>query len=251
MRLDHVAIGVADHREGLRALTGGLGGLVIGGGHTPKSGLRAMQVRVGRGTEGMTVELLEPADTLHNDFLERFLAAGGDRPHHVTFMTEGVGLELERLRSIGIEPVAIDFSDPGWREMFIHPVDAHGTVVQIAESDIPELPMDQWLAGLPATTSSYGSGPWWDAESVETGEPAYLRAVVIETPDREAGDRFYSTVLGAESERSVTRTDHHWDGGVIRLVDAEVDRPRISWMEVEGIEGEHIIGGARFLPVAG
>lgn len=251
MKLDHVAIGVADHREGLRVLTGGLGGLVIGGGQTPKAGLRSMQVRIGRGTEGMTVELLEPADTEYNDFLERFLAAGDDRPHHVTFMTGDIGMELERLRSIGIEPVAIDFSDPGWREMFIHPSDAHGTVIQIAETDISDPPMDQWLAGLPATMSSYGGEPWWDAESVETGEPAYLRAVVIETPDRQAGDRFYTTVLGSDSTLTAAHTDHRWDGGVIRLVDAEVDRPRIGWMDVEGIEAEHSIGAARFRPVAG
>lgn len=249
MKLDHVAIGVSDHRDGLRALTGALGGLVISGGQPPGSGFRAMQVRIGRGTEGMTVELLEPADTQHNDFLERFLSAGGDRPHHVTFKTDDIRAELERLRSLGIEPVAIDFSDPGWREMFIHPGDGHGTVVQIAESDTPAPPMDEWLAGLPATVFSYGGDPWWDLESIEVGEPAYLRAVVIETPDRPTGDRFYTQVLGAESTRWGDHTEHRWEGGVIRLVDADVDRPRIAWLEVEGVDRECAIGAARFVGV--
>jgi methylmalonyl-CoA/ethylmalonyl-CoA epimerase len=250
MRLDHVAIAVSDHREGLRTLTGGLGGLVISGGQPPESGFRAMQVRVGRGRDGMTVELLEPADTEHNDFLVRFLRGGGDRPHHITFKTDDVEAELERLRSVGIEPVAIDFSDPGWREMFIHPGDAHGTVIQIAETDNPAPPMDQWLAGLPEALFCYGGEPWWDSASIEAGEPAHLRAVVIETPDRSAGDHFYTEVLGADSERFVDHTEHRWEGGVIRLVDSDVARPRVGWMEVEGIEREHAIGVARFVPVA-
>ncbi len=250
MKLDHVAIGVGDHREGLRTLTGRLGGLVISGGQPPGSGFRAMQVRIGRGTEGMTVELLEPADTEHNDFLERFLAAGGDRPHHVTFKTDDIESELERLRGLGIDPVGIDFRDPGWREMFIHPADAHGTVIQIAETDNPGPPMDQWLAGLPDTVFSYGGEPWWDAAAILEGAPTYLRAAVIETPDRSAGDRFYSSVLGSIPERFDDHTDHRWEGGVIRLQDADVDRPRIGRLEVEGIASECSIGAARFVPVS-
>jgi methylmalonyl-CoA/ethylmalonyl-CoA epimerase len=250
MKLDHVAIGVGDHRQGLRTLTGELGGLVISGGQPPESGFRAMQVRIGRGNEGMTIELLEPAGTEHNDFLERFIAAGGDRPHHITFKTDDIVAELDRLRSLGIEPVAIDFSDAGWQEMFIHPADAHGTVIQIAQTDAPSPPMAEWLAGLPDTVFSYHGEPWWDPESIEVGEPAYLRAAVIETPDRPAGDRFYGEVMGAESKRLGDHTEHRWEGGIIRLVDSDVDRPRVGWMEVEGIEREHAIGAARFVPVA-
>jgi catechol 2,3-dioxygenase-like lactoylglutathione lyase family enzyme len=209
-----------------------------------------MQIRIGRGTEGMTVELLEPADTDQNDFLERFLAAGGDRPHHVTFKTGDIEAELERLRGLGIEPVGVDFRDPGWREMFIHPADAHGTVIQVAETDNPGPPMDQWLAGLPDTVFNYGGEPWWDADAVLDGAPSYLRSVVIGTPDRPAGDEFYGSVLGSTMERLDGHTDHRWAGGVIRLEDAEVDRPSIVRLEVEGISSECSIGAARFVPAS-
>jgi hypothetical protein len=134
--------------------------------------------------------------------------------------------------------------------MFIHPADGHGTVIQIAETDNPGPPMDEWLAGLPATFSYYGGEPWWDEGVVLGGPPSYLRAAVIETPDRTAGDHFYGAVLGSTSERYGDHTNHRWDGGVIRLQDADVDRPRIGWLEVEGVSTECAIGAARFVPVS-
>jgi methylmalonyl-CoA/ethylmalonyl-CoA epimerase len=248
MKLDHVAIGVSDHREILRALTGDLGGLVISGGQPPGSGFRAMQVRIGRGTDGMTIELLEPAGTEHNDFLERFLAAGGDRPHHITFKTDDIEAELARLRSIGVEPVGIDFRDPGWQEMFIHPSQAHGTVIQIAQTNVPEPSMRDRLEGLPEALWLYDGGMWWDVDVIVEGEPTSMRRAVIETPYRVAGDRFYRQVLGSDSESGVGHTDHRWPGGVIRLADADVERPRVGWIEVAGLDVELSVGGTLFRP---
>jgi methylmalonyl-CoA/ethylmalonyl-CoA epimerase len=248
MKLDHVAIGVSDHRESLRALTGGLGGLVISGGQPAGSGFRAMQIRIGRGDDGMTIEVLEPADVEQNDFLVRFLESEGDRPHHITFKTDDIETELGQLRSMGIEPVGIDFRDAGWQEMFIHPAQAHGTVIQIAQTNAPEPPMAEWLAGLPETQRLYYGGPWWDEASVVHGEPTSMKRAVVATPDRNAGDRFYSQVLGSSRQRFPSHTDHRWDGGEIRLVDADVERPRVAWIEVEGLEVELSIGGTCFKP---
>lgn len=249
MRLDHVAVAVRDHRPALAALTGELGGLVISGGAPPRAGYRSLQVRLGRGTDGMTVEVLEPADVDHNDFLERFLAANGDGPHHVTFKTDDIESELARLRSLGIEPVGIDFRDPSWREMFIHPRDAHGTVIQIAQTDAVFPPMDEWLAGLPETLEIFDGSAWWDESAVRepASDPATLQRVVIETPDRTAGDPFYSEVLGSEHVALAGHSDHRWPGGSIRLVDADVDRPRVGWLETAG--GSATFTGVRFVGV--
>lgn len=248
MKLDHVAIGVRDHRGPLAALTGRLGGLVISGGQPPGSGFRAMQVRLGRGDDGMTIELLEPAGIEHNDFLERFLESGSDRPHHVTFKTDDIEAELARLRRAGIEPVGIDFRNPGWQEMFVHPSQAHGTVIQIAQTNIAEPNMSDWLAGLPASQRFYDGGPWWDTAVIGVGDPHQMKRAVIETPDRAAGDRFYTDVLGSEESAGPTHSDHLWPGGTIRLVDAEVERPRVGWIEIEGLGAEVTIGGTRFRP---
>jgi catechol 2,3-dioxygenase-like lactoylglutathione lyase family enzyme len=249
MKFDHVAIGVGDHRESLRALTGKLGGRVISGGQPAGSGFRAMQIRIGRGNDGMTIEVLEPAETKHNDFLLRFLQSGGDRPHHVTFKTDDIEAELGQLRSLGVEPVGIDLRDPGWREMFIRPAQAHGTVIQIAQTNVSEPPMAEWLAGLPDTLWLFHGRPWWDVDAVLEGEPTSMERAVVETADRAAGDRFYSEVLGSVPTRSEGFTDHRWEGGTIRLVDAVVERPRVGWIEVDGIAGPVTIGGTSFRPV--
>lgn len=195
----------------------------------------------------MTVELLEPSGAQSNGFLERFITANGDGPHHITFKTRDIEAELERLRSLGIEPVAIDFSASSWREMFIHPRDAHGTVVQIAETDKPDPPMGEWLAGLPETMFMYDGARWWDDPS-EPHEPhAVLRRIVIETNDRARGDAFYSNVLGSEMTAGGDHTDHSWEGGVIRLVDRAVERPSVARLELAGGPSTSSIGTAHFV----
>jgi methylmalonyl-CoA/ethylmalonyl-CoA epimerase len=182
VRLDHVAIAAPDHRPVLQALTGELGALVLSGGTPPKSGFRAMQVRLGRGEDGMTVEVLEPHRPEENDFLQRFIAATGGGVHHITFKTDDVVAERERLQGLGIEPVGVNFSG-GWKEMFIHPKDGHGTVIQIAQSDFPAPPMTEWLESLPEGVVIFdGDGAWWDDGSLLEAASA---ARIVATPDPE------------------------------------------------------------------
>ena len=209
-----------------------------------------MQIRIGRADDGMTIEVLEPADTERKDFLERFLASGGDRPHHITFKANDIEAELERLRAAGVEPVGIDFRDPGWQEMFIHPAQAHGTVIQIAQTNAVEPPMSEWLDGLPDSVRLYHGRPWWDLHALLDGSPTSMRRAVIETPDRAAGDRFYHEVLGSHPSSGEAHTDHRWPGGAVRLVDAHVERPRVGWIEIEGLDTELTIGGTRFRSAA-
>ncbi len=247
MEFDHVAIAVGDHRETLRDLTGKLGARVISGGTPPRSGFRALQVRVG--LHGMTIELLEPWTVEHNDFLARFLDTSGEGVHHVTFKVADVEAELERLRGIGIEPVGIDFRDPEWREMFIHPRDSHGTVVQIAQAGWKPRPMEEWLAGLPDTEQHWGDGtPWWDRSvMVESGQTFDLVRLVIATPDLARAADFYGGLLGGALSDHDGVVDCRWPDGAIRLEPSGSPRPSVSRLEVAGPGWtEAVIGGVRF-----
>lgn len=245
MKLDHVAIAAPDHRPVLRSLTGDLGALVLSGGSPPGAGFRAVQLRVGRGLDGMTVEVLEPYRPEDNDFLARFVDATGGGVHHMTFKTDDVVAERRRLLELGIEPVGVNF-DGGWKEMFIHPKDAHGTVVQIAQSDWDSPPMDEWLASLPDRVVVFDGGdrPWWDESSVLTSaSAASLQRVVIATPDVAAGLGFYVDVLGGVTDGNTVR----WDGGTVSLESAG-GRPRVDRLEITG-HASIDIAGVRFVQV--
>lgn len=250
MEFDHVAIAVQDHREILRCLTGELGAKVISGGTPPRTGFRAFQARVG--LHGMTIEVLEPFGVEHNDFLERFLAAHGEGVHHVTFKVEDVEAELEHLRGLGFEPVGIDFRDPEWREMFIHPRDSHGTVVQIAQANWKPPPMDEWLAGLPGSEWYWGDGAaWWDRSAIRSADRSYqLARLVIGTPDVDAAADFYGGLLGAENVPVGSGMDCVWEDGTIRLESVTRGRASVVRLEVEGGEWEEkTVGGVRFASV--
>ena len=108
--------------------------------------------------------------------------------------------------------------------------------------------MREWLDGLPDALWLYDGQPWWDLDAVVEGAPTSMRRAVIETPDRPAGDGFYHGILGSEAESDLDHTDHFWPGGVVRLIDAEIDRPQVAWIDVEGLGVEVAIGGTRFRP---
>lgn len=246
--LDHVALGVAEATAVTRQLTGELGGTVLGGGVPEGSGFRAMQIHLGTPEDpGMTVEVLEPWEPEHNDFLVRFLARHGDAPHHITFKAKDVAAEHDRLVGLGYEPVAVDFSRPEWREMFLHPKASHGVVIQIAQPGM-DSPL---IADLLRIARDGGRAPWdggtewWgDAGDLRATEAVRLWRVVVTSPDPEAASTFFRDVLGGE-ETDPGR--HRWDGGEVLVVPGE--RAGIDRLEVAGLEGTVVIGGTRFVGV--
>ena len=44
------------------------------------------------------------------------------------------GFPYHRLRAGGVELIQVNLEDPNWKEAFIHPRNAHGVLIQIAES---------------------------------------------------------------------------------------------------------------------
>ncbi|MDH3307845.1 MAG: VOC family protein [Acidimicrobiia bacterium] len=248
---DHVAIATNGVRPLLRFLTGTLGGVVLSGGSPPGAGFRALQVRIGRANAGMTVELLERWDVEHNDFLARFLDHTGAGPHHFTFKTKDIVGELARLEEAGLEPVGVNFDNPAWQELFLHPRQGHGPVIQIAESGFPTVPMAVAIEKALAGEVSQWGEPWWnEADAVVGTAAALLERVIIATDDVEGGAAFYRDVLNASVTEAPGGLALRWSGGEIVLEAADVDRPRVDRLEVSnGLWDEKLIEGTRFVPV--
>jgi methylmalonyl-CoA/ethylmalonyl-CoA epimerase len=247
--LDHVALAAADTSEALGFLTGELGGTVIFGGESV--GFRPMQVWVGTNDgDGMPVELLEPWAVDRNDFLARFVARHGAGPHHLTFKVADIAAALERVRGAGFHPVNIDLSDPQWMEAFLMPSEAHGTVVQLAESHgHPET-----RAALLEHVAAHGPDMhprWWTDPSPAEGPPARLRRVVLRTPMLATAVQFFAGILEGDIEQETDdRVDLVWARGARIGLEHRPDAPPgVDRLEVEGLADECTVIGTRFVPV--
>jgi methylmalonyl-CoA/ethylmalonyl-CoA epimerase len=126
--LDHVAIGVGRVADVPAFLVGELGGRPWGAG--PGAGFRWWQFAFARNA---IVEILEPAGP-PGGFLHRFLERHGPGVHHVTFKVPDLAAVADHVRSRGYDVVGYDDRDPSWKEAFLHPKQAQGIVVQLAES---------------------------------------------------------------------------------------------------------------------
>jgi methylmalonyl-CoA/ethylmalonyl-CoA epimerase len=126
--LDHLAIATPTLEDGWDLFSGVLGGTWAYGGHSP--GFRWGQLEYAAGPK---IELLTPTEGPHAAFLERFLAAHGAGPHHFNFLVTDITEVLARIRAFGLEPVGVNLASPYWKEAFLHPRDAHGIVIQVAQ----------------------------------------------------------------------------------------------------------------------
>jgi len=246
--LDHVAIAAADTSEALHFLTGALGGTIIFGGQGV--GFRPMQVWIGTRTgDGMPIELLEPWAAERNDFLARFVNRHGSGPHHMTFKVASLDAALARVQTAGFHPVNINVSDPSWKEAFLMPAEAHGTVVQLAESHgYPET-----RAGLLAHVAEHGPDEqprWWKDASPAEGPPARLRRIVLRTPTLLTAVEFFGGILEGEVEaESDRRVDLVWPRGARITLELHPDAPPgVDRLVVEGLTEERTVIGTRFVP---
>lgn len=130
--LDHVAIATFQLTDGWDLFGGVLGGSWVYGGDS--SGFWWGQLRFRTGPK---IELLTPTGGPDAAFLERFLAARGAGPHHLNFIVPDITDTLARVGAVGIEPVQVSLANPAWKEAFLHPRDAHGIVIQVAEQSGP------------------------------------------------------------------------------------------------------------------
>lgn len=206
--LDHVAV-AGESRAALEArYVGQLGGRREAEGASPGFVWTQLQY-----ANGMTLEMLEPRRVEDNDFLRRFLDHRGPGPHHLTFKVPDLAAALADVRSAGYEPVAVDASKPSWKEAFLHPTQAPGVVVQLAESHEP------------AAQVSLAAGP--TAELVHVGHAV---------PELDGGLRFFEGLLGGRhigqgSGPGYRWVDVAWPGpGRLRLLAPDGPGPLREWL---------------------
>jgi len=128
---DHVAVAVRSVRSALPLFRDALGGEYLMGGDVDGT-WRWVQFRYPNGGK---VELLEP---LGEGFLSKFLDRYGEGLHHVTFKTDDIDAAVADIQSRGYELVDIQTADEHWKEAFLRPSNAHGTLIQIAQSSAPD-----------------------------------------------------------------------------------------------------------------
>lgn len=131
LELDHVAVAVRSIKSALTLFRDALGGEYLMGGDQDAT-WRWVQLRYANGHK---VELLEP---LGEGFLSRFLDRHGEGLHHITFKTDDLGAAIARVEELGYELVDVDLDDPHWKEAFLRPSRAHGTLIQLAQSSLPD-----------------------------------------------------------------------------------------------------------------
>jgi methylmalonyl-CoA/ethylmalonyl-CoA epimerase len=143
---DHLAIGTPALTDGWELFGGLLGGTWAYGGDSPGYWWGQLEFAT-----GPKIELLTPTGGPDAAFLERFLASRGAGPHHFNFLVSDITEALARTRAFGIEPVGVSLDHPRWKEAFLHPRQAHGIVIQLAQQE--GSPVSPPPAGLP------GPGP--------------------------------------------------------------------------------------------
>lgn len=144
---DHVAVAAPKIRDLLPIYADILGGRIVHGGDNERVGYRAMQLGF---ADGSRIELMEPlaGSTFFDSFFAR---TGGGGLHHVTFKVGDIDLAVRALRGRGFRTIGLHTEDPSWREVFLHPKEAHGTLVQLAQPgtlpDLSGLTLEALLAG--------------------------------------------------------------------------------------------------------
>jgi len=202
--LDHVAVATERSSDVWARYIGQLGGAWRGG--MPDPGFAWAQIEY---ANGMRLEVLEPHRPELNDFLRRFLDRNGPGPHHLTFKVPDLVDALGHAESAGYRPVSVNMEHPDWKEAFLHPRDAPGVVVQLAQSSEHE---GDWEPS-PAPELSVARAP----------HPATLERVTHAVADIDEGLRLFTGLLAGRvvdaGENETSRwVDVGWAGpGRVRL----------------------------------
>ena len=212
--LDHVAVATERQADAWPRYAGDLSGTWVSGGES--IGFHAAQISY---ANGMKVEVLEPHLVEQNDFLRRFLDANGQGPHHLTYKVADIRAALGAAEGAGFTPVGVDLRDVQWQEAFLHPKQAHGVVVQLAQAE-----------------GSWESPPPPDLPPPAASAPATLDRVTHVVASLDGAAALFRDLLGGREVDTGTLDggsflELAWPGGgAVRLVEAPAaDEAASGW----------------------
>ncbi len=218
--LDHIALAAEHAWDNFDRYRGDLGGEWIAG--TPAPGFYWGQVRF---ANGMTLEMLEPANVELDDFLVRFLDRNGPGPHHLTFKVPDIVAAMDAATAAGYPPVRSDLSQDNWKEAFLHPKSCHGIVIQLAQTPFPDASHE--FATPPFTSVLPPS---------RVANPASLDRIVHLVASVDGALGLFRDLLGGRVDHDGTDADGSravdlsWPGpGRLRLVEP-LDAERRAWL---------------------
>ena len=128
--LDHTAIAVHSIEAALPLYRDVLGGDPEPISHNERHGFSTLQLRY---PHGGGIELIAPYGP--TGFVHDFLARRGEGVHHITFLVDDLAAAVAEVRASGARVVDENYENPRWREAFISPRSANGTIVQLAQTD--------------------------------------------------------------------------------------------------------------------
>jgi methylmalonyl-CoA/ethylmalonyl-CoA epimerase len=195
---DHIAIAMQKITDATPFLVGELGGTSGYGGPSPEYRWWHWDY-----PGGGRIEVLEP-DATPQGFVARFLAARGPGIHHVTFNVPSVREACARAESHGYAIVGRNEASPYWKEAFLHPKQAMGIVVQLAEraQRVPEMPRE-WRMDPPAEPPR--------------AQPVGVLGVRLRTASRERALRQWRDVLQGELEELPGELRFRWPDSGMRV----------------------------------
>lgn len=146
---DHVAMAVPRIVDALPLYRDLLGGEFFTGGDNQRLGYRGVQFTY----PGGKVEILEPLTD--SAFLDTFFAK---RPlgglHHITYVVPDLQSAIERTEAAGYTVHGEYTDDARWQEVFVHPKQANGLLLQLAQTG-PGYGRDPW--SLEDTLTGHGN----------------------------------------------------------------------------------------------
>ena len=127
-RIDHVAIAVRDLERAKHFFIDCLGGRELFSAPFADQGYRWTTLELGT---SCFIELIDPLDA--DGFVHRFIQKRGEGPHHITIQVDDLEATHRMVEEKGIKTFGYSEALPGWKEFYIHPKEAFGTLIQFAE----------------------------------------------------------------------------------------------------------------------